>query len=95
MELITKFTDMIKELGPLGEAEEISVDTLKRKLSVACSVAAGAKLRTQLARLTEDMREGNEYSTELIAAKMSEKLDETILRELERQEKLTAESGTK
>ncbi len=86
---------MMKELGPLGDAEGISPVTIKSKLTVAHSAVASVKLRTLLARLTKDLRSENDYSTRIIATKMSENLDEAIVRELERHEKSAAELAVK
>jgi F420-non-reducing hydrogenase iron-sulfur subunit len=86
VELITKFTDKIKELGPLGKTEGIPLENLKLRLSMAKSIASSVKLRTRFARLTQDLRQGNDYSPQLIETKISEKLDDAILREMEKQE---------
>jgi hypothetical protein len=86
VELITKFTKRIKELGPLGEAEGIPLKKLKFSLAAAKSAAKSVKIRNRFARLTQDLRQENDYSSLLIEAKMSEKLDEAILREMEKQE---------
>jgi hypothetical protein len=55
-------------------------------LSAAKSAAASVKLRTRLAKITQELREKSDYSPQVIEAKMSEKLDEAILREMEKQE---------
>ncbi len=88
VELITKFTHYIKELGPLGETERISDEKLKSRLSMALSLAANVKLRTRFAKLTRALRQKNDYSAELIEAEMSEGLDAAILREMEKQESM-------
>jgi len=72
-------------LGPLGEDEGIPLEELKSKLAAAKSVASNVKVRTRFARLTQDLREENDYSTQFIEAKMSEKLNEAILREMVKQ----------
>lgn len=84
MELITKFTNKIKTLGPLGELEGMPLKRLKLKLAAAKSAASSVKLRTRFGRLTQDLRRENDYSSQLIQAKMSENLDEAILREMEK-----------
>ena len=88
VELITKFTNHIKELGPLGETERISHEKLRSRLSMALSLAANVKLRTRFAKLTRALRQKNDYSPELIEAEMSEGLDAAILREMEKQESM-------
>jgi len=91
--LITKFTKDIKELGPLGKAEGLSGEALRAKLSVARSVVKSVKLRTRFARLTQALREANDYASQRIEADMAESLDTAILREMEKQEKLPLEAG--
>jgi F420-non-reducing hydrogenase iron-sulfur subunit len=88
VELVTKFTNKIKELGPLGKTEGIPLENFRLRLSIARSVASSIKLRTRFAKLTQDLREENDYSPQFIKAIMSEKLDEAILREIEKQESL-------
>jgi hypothetical protein len=88
VEIITKFTNHIKELGPLGETERISHEKLSSRLSMASSLAANVKLRTRFARLTRAFRQKNDYSAELLEAEMSERLDAAILREMEKQESM-------
>ena len=87
VELITKFTKKIKTMGPLGELEGIPLKRLKLKLAVAKSAASSVKLRTRFGRLTQELREKNDYSSRFIQARMSENLDEAILREMEQLEK--------
>jgi F420-non-reducing hydrogenase iron-sulfur subunit len=84
VELITNFTKKIKELGPLGAAEGIPLEELKLRLLAARTAAESVKLRTQLAKLTLDLRQENTYSAEAIEAKMSNKLNEAIGREMEK-----------
>jgi len=82
--LITKFTQQVKALGPLGAAEGLSPEELESKLTAAKSAASSVKLRTRFARFTQDLREINDYSSPLIEAKMAEKLNDAISREMEK-----------
>jgi hypothetical protein len=93
VELITKFTNQIKELGPLGEAEGISQEALKLKLSAASSAVQSVKLRTRFAKLTLDVRDEGEHIPEVIEARMAEKMNEMIIGEVGKQEKKMAESA--
>jgi hypothetical protein len=88
VQLITRFTSLIKELGPLGETEGMSFEKLKLRLSMVRSLATNVKLRTRFARLTQYLRQKDDYSSQLIEAEMSEKLDEALLREMEKQESM-------
>ncbi len=92
VELITKFTSLLKELGPLGEAEGISREELKLKLLAARSAVKSVKLRTRFAKLAQDLRQGDGYAPDVIEAKMGEKVNDAIIREIAKQEKAIAES---
>lgn len=92
VELITKFTDLLKELGPLGEAERTSREELKVRLLAARSAVKSVRLRTRFGKLAQDMRKGNGYAPDVIEAKMAEKLNDAIIREIEKQEKAIGES---
>ena len=78
----------MKALGPLGVSEGITLEKLKSKLSTARALAANVKLRTRFAKLTHALREKTDYSFDLIEAEMSERLDEAIQREMEKQENI-------
>jgi len=93
VELITKFTSLLKELGPLGEAEGISREELKLKLLAARSAVESVRLRTRFAKLAQELRQGNGYAPDVIETKMAEKVNDAIMREIARQEKAIAESG--
>jgi hypothetical protein len=84
VELITRFTKRVKELGPLGATEGIPWEIMERRLAAAKSAAESVKLRTQFAKLTRDLRRSNDYSSQIIETRMSEKLNEAILREMEK-----------
>ena len=93
VELITKFTNQIKELGPLGEPEGISREELTLKLSAAKSAVQSVKLRTRFAKLTLDVRDEGEHVAEVIEARMAEKMNEMIIGEIGKQEKKLEESA--
>jgi hypothetical protein len=83
----------MKEMGPLGEAEGIPIEDLKSKLLATKSVVKNLRIRTRFGKLTQQLREEGEYTPELIEAKMSEKINEMIEKELEKQEKKITESA--
>jgi hypothetical protein len=93
VELITNFTKEIKELGPLGEAEGVSLEYLKLKLLAGRSAVQNVKLRTRFAKLGLELRDKREYIPELIEEKMTGKINEAIISEIERQEKKLTESA--
>ncbi len=84
VELITKFTARIKELGPLGTSDGKPLEEIKVKLLAAKSAASSTKLRTQFAKLTREMRQDKDYSPQVLETRVSEKLNDAILREMEK-----------
>ena len=84
VELITKFTQQIKDMGPLGSAEGISLEDLKVKMEAGKALALNKKLRTRFAMLTKDLRAENDYSAQFVEAKITEKLDKAIVSEMEK-----------
>jgi F420-non-reducing hydrogenase iron-sulfur subunit len=84
VELITRFTARVKELGPLGTSDGKPLEEVKVKLLAAKSAASSVKLRTQFAKLTREMRDEKDYSPQLLETRMSEKLNNAILREMEK-----------
>ena len=93
--LITKFTDHVRELGPLGEAEGLSNNELRLRLGVAGSVVTSVKIRARFARLTQVLREANDYSSQQIESKMAESIDPAVLGEMEKQYTLQREAEAK
>ncbi len=91
--LITSFTDTIKQLGPLGDTEAMAEDELRLKLSAARSAVESVKLRTRWGKLALNLRKENDYAPEVIEAKMAEKINEAMMREMAKQERTIAESG--
>jgi hypothetical protein len=85
VELITKFTERVKELGPLGSSDGKVLEEIKEKLAAARSAASSVKLRTQFAKLTQEMRREKDYSPQVLETKISEKLSDAISREMEKQ----------
>ena len=92
VELITNFTNKIKALGPLGQDEGITLKEMKFNLLAAKAAVESVRLRTRIAKVVQDMRKGDDYSSTVIEAKMSEKLDAVIMREIEKHEKAMEES---
>jgi F420-non-reducing hydrogenase iron-sulfur subunit len=84
VEIITRFTERIRELGPLGASEGKPLEEIKVKLLAAKSAASNVKLRTQFAKLTRDMRREKDYSPQVLETKVSEKLKDAISREMEK-----------
>jgi F420-non-reducing hydrogenase iron-sulfur subunit len=84
VELITRFTARIRELGPLGASDGKPLEEIRVKLLAARSAASSVKLRTQFAKLTQEMRREKAYSPQVLEAKIAEKLNDAIRREMEK-----------
>ena len=84
VELITRFTDQIRELGELGTAEGMSREQLELNLAAARSTVESLKLRSRFGKLARDLRELKDYSSDVIEAKMAEKLNEEIVKEMDK-----------
>jgi F420-non-reducing hydrogenase iron-sulfur subunit len=84
VELVTRFTGRIRELGPLGASDGRPLEEIRKRLRAAGAAASGVKLRTQFGKLTQEMRQGKDYSPQVLEAKVSEKLSDAIAREMEK-----------
>ena len=77
----------------MGQHEGITSKELNFKLSAAKAAVKSIRLRTQLSKLVQNMREHNDYSFQAIEAKISEKLNAVIMVEIEKQERAVVESS--
>jgi Methyl-viologen-reducing hydrogenase, delta subunit len=84
VDLITRFTKRVKDLGPLGASDGKPLESIKAGLLAAKSAASSVKLRTQFAKLTQEMRRENDYSKQILETRMLEKLNDAILREMQK-----------
>ncbi len=74
VQLLTKFNEQIKELGPLGEPEGLDKETLNFRLNAACKVAKNARFRTALGNVARQIKKLGDYSPENISQKIEEKV---------------------
>ena len=72
--LITDFTQQIKELGPLGEAEGIGPDELKERLARGLAAVSARKLRMSFGTATKSIRKEANFTQEFIDSVMDDKL---------------------
>ena len=72
--LITDFTQQIKELGPLGEAEGIEPDELKKRLALGLAAVSDRKLRMSFGTATRTIRKEADISQEYIDSVIEDKL---------------------
>ena len=94
VKLITEFTDKIKELGPLGEAEGIEPEEIKKRLDAALGAVSDRKVRMFFGTATKSIRKEGIFTQEYITGVIDEKLTKSITAALNpapAEEKPTAE----
>lgn len=79
VKLITDFTQEMKALGPLGQAEGLSPEELQSRIAKALTLVSDKKLRVGFGNVTKSVRkEGSKVTAEWIANTVDEKLSKTI-----------------
>jgi len=79
VKLITQYTNTIKELGPLGQAEGFTPEEAKARVQKALDLVSDRKLRMGFGNVSKTLRqEGSKVTDELIAKTIDEKLSKTI-----------------
>ena len=78
VKLITEFTDKIKELGPLGQAEGIEPDEMKARLDKALAAVSSRKVRMVFGMATKSIRKEGIFTPEYINAVIGEKLSKAL-----------------
>ncbi len=82
VKLITKFTDKIKELGPLGEAEGIEPEEIKKRLDAALGAVSDRKVRMFFGTATKSIRKEGIFTQEYINGVIDEKLTKAVTKAL-------------
>ncbi|HIC91315.1 MAG TPA: hydrogenase iron-sulfur subunit [Syntrophaceae bacterium] len=85
-QLVARFTERIKELGPLGSSEGKDWEELRFKLEAARQVTRGTKLRMAFGKLAKEIRKGGAYRSELIEEGIEKNLGGIIRTEINRSE---------
>jgi len=79
VKLITDFTGTVKSLGRIGEAEGLSDDEVRDRLTRALNLVSDKKLRVGYGNMTKALRkEGTSLTSEIIAQAVDEKLSKSI-----------------
>jgi hypothetical protein len=80
--LITRFTEQIRELGPLGEAEGLDPEDLQARLERALAAVSDQKLRVSFGNASKAVRKDaiwtREHIDEVIVSKVSKTLDKAL-----------------
>lgn len=78
VKLITEFTGQVKKLGPLGQAEGIAPDEMKKRLEKALELVNSQKLRMAFGTTTRTLRKDNDYSDAHLAEVLDAKVGKAI-----------------
>jgi len=78
VKLITEFTNKVKELGPLGEAEGIEPEEIKKRLDAALGAVSDRKVRMFFGNATKSIRKEGIFTQEYISSVIDEKLTKTV-----------------
>ncbi len=81
-DVVTTFTNRVRELGPLSADAKQGTETLQRKLAAARNAAVSEKLRWVAAKQTEFMKDGNKYGEVFTAHETGRFLDGVIIEEI-------------
>ncbi len=82
VQIVTDFTETIKEIGPLGEPEGLDRETIKLRLGAARELCVKNRFRAAYGNLARAIKKEGDYSAESIARKVEEKLVPLIKKEL-------------
>jgi hypothetical protein len=82
VQIVTDFTNRIKEIGPLGEFEGLDAETLKLRLEAARQLASKSRFRAAYGNLAREFKKAGDYSPESIAQKVEEKIVPLIRKDL-------------
>jgi coenzyme F420-reducing hydrogenase delta subunit len=78
VKIITRFTERVAELGPLGQAEGIEREKLRQRLTEAAEVAKNRKIRTNLISASKEMVKNGDFSRPAIAGLVAAKCDKNL-----------------
>lgn len=80
--MVTAFDQKIKELGPVGAAENFPLPELQEKLAIARTALGKEKLRWVVGKFTEFTTKGNKYGERFTEHEMWRTLDTIIMDEM-------------
>ncbi len=78
VQLITEFTERMKELGPLGEAEGLSQEELKDRLQKGLDFVSNQKSRISFGNASKAVRKDKIWTREHIDEVMNTKMAKTL-----------------
>jgi len=78
VQLITEFTEKVKELGPLGQSEGIDPEEMKTRIDKAIKLVNSKKLRMTFGTTTKALRKDKDRSPAHIAEVIDSKLSKAV-----------------
>lgn len=78
VQLITKFTQQVKELGPIGQAEGLSPEELKTRIDKALAAVSDQKVRIAFGNATKAVRKDAIWTNEHIGQIVNEKMEKSL-----------------
>jgi len=81
-EVVTTFTNQVRELGPLGTDAKQGIDDQRLKLNAAKHAVTSEKLRWVAAKQTEFMQDGNRYQEVFTSHEIGRLIDGVIMEEI-------------
>ena len=82
VQLITDFTEQMKELGPLGQAEGLSEDELKERLEKGMDVVSKQAVRVSFGNATKAVRKDGVWTHEHIGEIINTKMEKSLAKAL-------------
>ena len=80
--LITEFTQQMKELGPLGKAEGLSEEELKERLEKGLEVVSAQAVRVSYGNATKTVRKDGVWTHEHIGEIINTKMEKSLAKAL-------------
>jgi hypothetical protein len=78
VQLITRFTEQIRELGPIGQAEGLSKEELTARINKALAAVSDQKVRIAFGSATKAVRKDGIWTNEHIGAIVNEKMEKSL-----------------
>ena len=75
---ITKFTESMKQLGPIGEAEGLSTDEVKERIQKALDVVSSQKVRISFGNASKAVRKDEIWTEEHINDIINTKMEKSL-----------------
>ncbi len=82
VQLITEFTQQMKELGPIGEAEGIAPEELKERLAKGLEAVSSQKVRISFGNASKAVRKDGIWTNEHIGEIINTKMDKSLTKAL-------------